>query len=268
MHPIERLRYVARAGGVDHGALAEESARALAAFTDDPVGLVTASRRIVDRQATSGPMWWMASTILSDPDPRAAAVRCVTTLQDDPTPAALAYELPDDVTVAVIGWPEQAGDALVRRGDLRALVVDALGEGSGLVRRLEMSDGDAIDVPPTGIGGAVASADILIVEASAVGPEIFVAVAGSGPAAAVAARAETEVWLVAGEGRVLPDGLWQGLEARWRSSLGDEPWEADEELVPLDLVDHVVGPRGRGSIPSMLRRADVPVAAELLRELR
>lgn len=268
MHPIERLRYVARAGGADHGALAEESARALAMFSDDPAGLVTACRRIVDRQATSGPMWWMASTILSSSDPRAAAVRCVTALQDDPTPAALAYELPDDSTVVVVGWPEQAGDAMVRRGDLRVLVVDALGEGAGLVRRLEMADGDAVEVPPTGVGGAVAAADVVIVEASAVGPDGFVAVAGSFAAAAVAAHTDAEVWLVAGEGRVLPDGLWQGLHSRWSDTLGDEPWETDEEIVPLALVDHVVGPRGRQSVETALRRADVPVAAELLRSVR
>lgn len=73
---------------------------------------------------------------------------------------------------------------------------------------------------------------------------------------------------MAGEGRILPDGLWQGLASRWDDSIGDEPWEADEEMVPLDLVDHVVGPRGRQSVETTLRRADVPVAAELLRPSR
>ena len=47
MHPIERLRYVARAAGEGPGLLAGEAAGALAAFADDPQGLVTACRRLV-----------------------------------------------------------------------------------------------------------------------------------------------------------------------------------------------------------------------------
>lgn len=266
MHPIERLRYVARSGGADHGALAEETARALAGFADDPSGLVTACRRIVDRHPTSGPMWWLASKVLATNDARAEAVRCVTTLQDDPTAAALAYELPDDVTVMAIGWPEQVGEALVRRGDIRALVIDALGEGAGLVRRLEMADSPADEVPPANLGGAVRWANIVALEASAVGPDGFVSVAGALPAAAVAAREDAEVWLVAGEGRLLPARLWEALTDRL-DEIG-EPWEVDEEVVPLDLVDHVVGPKGKESVEAMLRRTDAPVVPELLRPTR
>lgn len=266
MHPIERLRYVARAGGADHGVLAEEAARAMAGFSEDPAGLVTACRRIVDRHPTSGPMWWMAANVLATNDARAAAIRCVTTLQDDPTPAALAYELPDDVTVTVIGWPEQVGDGLVRRGDIHSLVVDALSEGTGLVRRLIQSDARSDEVPPSGIAGAIRASDLLLLEASAVGPDGFVAVAGSLAAAAVAAHLDTEVWLVAGEGRVLPGQLWEGVLERLGA--GDDPWEADEEVVPLTLVDHVVGPKGKASVAATLRRADAPVAVELLRSTR
>lgn len=263
MHPIERLRYVARAGGADHGALAEETARALAGFTDDPSGLVTACRRIVDRHPTSGPMWWLASKVLATNDPRAESIRCVTVLQDDPTAAALAYELPDDVTVTVIGWPEHVGEAMVRRGDVRSLVIDTLGEGAGLVRRLQYADSDAEEVPPANIAGAVRWSNIVLLEASAVGPDGFVAVAGSHAAAAVAAGSDAEVWLVAGEGRLLPERLWEVLVERLDQA--GEPWELDEEVVPLGLVDAVVGPKGRESIEAMLRRTDTPVVPELLR---
>ena len=54
MHPIERLRYVARASGAPQGVLVQETATALASFGSDPQGLVTACRRIVWRQPTSG----------------------------------------------------------------------------------------------------------------------------------------------------------------------------------------------------------------------
>lgn len=266
MHPIERLRYVARSGGADHGALAEETARALAGFVDDPSGLVTACRRIVDRHPTSGPMWWLASRVLATNDPRAEAFRCVSTLQDDPTPAALAYELPDDVTVAVVGWPEQVAAALLRRGDVRTLVVDSLGEGAGLVRRLELADSEAEEVPPANVAGAVRWSKIVLLEASVVGPEAFVGVAGSHAAAAVARDTDAEVWLVVGEGRVLPERLWESVADRLDQA--GEPWELDEEVVPLSLVDRVVGPRGLESVDATLRRTDAPVVPELLKPSR
>lgn len=263
MHPIERLRYVARAGGVDHAALAEEVARALAGFVDDPSGLVTACRRIIDRHPTSGPMWWLAARVLATNDPRAEAFRCVSTLQDDKTAAALAYELPDDITVTVLGWPEQVGAALIRRGDIRALVVDSLGEGAGLVRRLELADSPAEEVPPANLAGAVRWSNLVLLEASAVGPDGFVAVAGSHAAAAVARDADADVWLVAGEGRLLPERLWESVVDRLDQE--GEPWELDEEIVPLSLVDRVVGPKGLESVEAMLRRTDTPVVPELLK---
>ena len=70
MHPIERLRLVARAGAEGRSALlAREAATALAMFSDDPAGLVTACRRLVDRHPTSGPMWWLAARVLVSSDP-------------------------------------------------------------------------------------------------------------------------------------------------------------------------------------------------------
>lgn len=287
MHPIERLRYVARSGGVSHGVIAEEAARALAGFVDDPSGLVTACRRIVDRHPTSGPMWWLAAHVLATNDPRAEAFRCVSALQDDPTVAALAYELPDDITVTVVGWPEQVGEALVRRGDIRALVVDSLGEGSGLVRRLGAEldagrDGDdawdplddpldsgsvkSMAVAPSHVGAAVRSSDLVILEGSAAGPDGFVGVAGSVPAAAIAATRDVDVWLVAGVGRPLPGQLWQSVVDRLHDA--GEPWDRDEEVVPLSLIDRVVGPRGLETVDAMIRRADAPMISELTRRTR
>jgi len=266
MHPIERLRYVARAGGADHGALAEEAARALAGFVDDHAGLVTACRRIVDRHPTSGPMWWLSAHVLATNDPRAEAFRCVSALQDDRTAAALAYELPDDATVTVVGWPEQVGAALVRRGDLRVLVVDALGEGAGLVRRLEHADATADEVPPSNVAGAIRWSNLVLLEASAVGPHAFVGVAGSHAAAAVARDLDAEVWLVVGEGRLLPERLWESLADRLDQA--GEPWELDEEVVPLSLVDRVVGPKGLEPVEATLRRTDAPVVPELLKTTR
>jgi hypothetical protein len=44
-----------------------------------------------------------------------------------------------------------------------------------------------------------------------------------------------------------------------------EPWDLDEERVPVALVDRVVGVRGLESVEDAMRRIDCPVAPELLR---
>ena len=69
MHPIERLRYVARAGSVDQDVLVHETAGALAGLDFDPQGLVIACRRLVERHPASGPIWWLASKVLCAADP-------------------------------------------------------------------------------------------------------------------------------------------------------------------------------------------------------
>lgn len=262
MHPIERLRYVARASGADQSVLVRETAHALAAFQDDPAGLVAACRRIVDRHPTSGPLWWLCSRVLTSPDGQREAWQAVDDIEADPTATELAFALPEDSTACVIGWPELVGDALPSRGDVEVLAVDALGEGSGLVRRLMHSGIDAVDVPTAGLGAAVLHADVLLLEAVALGPTGFVAVSGSYAAAAVARQAEVPVWLVAGRGRLLPTRMWDALSGR-RVGRSADPWDLDEEVVPLDLVDQVCGPAGLEPPSDVLRRTDCPVAPEL-----
>lgn len=264
MHPIERLRYVARASGASHELLVRETAGAMAAFADDPAGLITACRRVVARQPTSGPVWWLASRVLTAPDPMHEAWAAVEEMNDDDTSRELSYALPDDATVTVIGWPEAIGDALLRRGDATVLVVDALGEGAAFSHRLLMADLDAEDVPAIGMGPAVAESDLVLLEASAVGTTEFLSIAGSLAAAATAHHAGVPVWLVAGVGRLLPQRMWETMVSR----LDDEaPWDADDEVVPLELVDQIVGPAGPEPVADALRRCDCPVAPELFKQL-
>lgn len=267
MHPIEHLRYVARAAGEGPALLAREAAGALAAFSDDPAGLVIACRRLVDRQPTQGPIWWLAARVLGTPgDVAAEAWRAADELERDRTTDELADALPGDATVCVLGWPELAAVALRRRGDVRALVVDAGGEGHGLVRRLEAAGVDACLVDEAGVGAAAGASDVVVLEANALGPDGLVAVAGSRAAAAVARHAGVPVWAVAGVGRALPGPLWAALVGRLRRA--GEPWELADEVVPGDLVDTVVGPTGRLAPQEAARRADCPVVPELLKETR
>lgn len=262
MHPIERLRYVARASGADQAHLVRETAQSLSAFNRDPPALVAACRRIVDRHPTSGALWWICATVLTAPDPREAAWEAVERIESDPTLRELAHALPEDATACVVGWPEIVGDALPRRGDVEVLAIDSLGEGSGLVRRLIHAGIEAVDVPPSGLGGAVLNSDIVLLEAVAAGPEGFVAVSGSLAAAAVARYADVPVWVAVGIGRLLPPRMWEPVVGHF-ATRGADPWDVDEEIVPFTLVDRVCGPAGVETPAEAVARTDCPIAPEL-----
>src|SRR5438874_13396959 len=264
MHPIERLRMVARAAGEGPALVAQEAAGALVAFGDDPAGLVTACRRLVDRQPTSGPIWWLAARVLCSTDPGTEAWRAVEQLQDDPTSEQLAAALPDGAVVTIVGLGDQTADALVRRGDIEVLLVDNDTVEPFLIRRLQRTDTMLDAVPASGVGAAVAASDVVVFEASAMGPSGLVAPAGARAAAAVARHAELPVWAVAGVGRTPPGPLWDALAARLDDDA--EPRLAPEEVVPVSLVDAVIGTEGMRPTADAVRRPDCPVAPELLKE--
>jgi hypothetical protein len=210
-------------------------------------------------------MWWLAARVLTGNDPTAEAWNAADEITADDTADVLGYRIPDDSVVCVLGWPDVIGDALPRRGDVRVLVVDTLGEGSGLVRRLLHADVDAEDVPMSGLGAAVADADLVLLEATAIGPAGFIGVAGSRAAAATAKHAGVPVWLVGGVGRLMPKRMWDALAGRL-DTMG-EPWELDDELVPMDLVDRIVMSAGVLEVGDALTRVDCPIAPELFKSV-
>jgi hypothetical protein len=263
MHPIERLRFVARASGADQEMIVRESAAALAGLGVDAAGLVTACRRIVERHVTSAPLWWLCARVLTAPEPTHAGWDAADEIAGDTTAIELAAALPDDAQVCLVGWPAVAGEAIARRGDARVLVVDSLGEGAGLARRLRRVDVEADEVAPSGLGAAVAWSQLVLLEATAIGPDGFIGVAGSRAAAAVARQAGVPVWVVGGVGRLLPRSMWDALVRRFEDQ-GD-PWLLDDEVVPLDLVDRLCGPAGPEPVAEGLRRTDCPVTPELFR---
>jgi hypothetical protein len=245
--------------------LVRETAGALAALGFDPPGLVTACRRILDRHPLSGPLWWLSARVLTANDSNNEAWNAADDITADDTGDVLAYAIPDESVVCVLGWPDVIGDALPRRGDVSVLVVDALGEGSGLVRRLLHADVDADDVPMSGLGAAVTDANLVLLEATAIGPTGFVAVAGSRAAAATARHAGVPVWLVGGTGRLLPRRMWEALVGRM--DMMGEPWELDDELVPIDLVDRIAMPSGVLPVEDALELTDCPIAPELFKSV-
>ena len=265
MHPIERLRYVARAGGLDLVELVQDAALALAGFSDDPAALVTACRSLVDRHPAAGPIWWLAARVLVAADPASEAWQVVEELEADDTARSVARHVPDGARTLVVGWPEVVVAGLRRRGDCRLLVVDPEGAWSRSAGDLGRRGLLVEEVPEAGIGPAAADADLVLFEAQAIGDTGVVAVMGARAAAAVAVAAGTPVWAVAPVGRMLPAGLWRVVAQR----VGDvaEPWLEPDELVPLDLVSAVVRPGGLLLPADAAAVPDGPFAPELVRPL-
>lgn len=264
MHPIERLRYVARASGGDQRMLVRETAGAVRGLQFEPAGLVIAARRIVERHPTSGPLWWFCSSLLTSSDPFDACYRLATEVENDPTPDHLFDLLPDDATVCVVGWPDLVGDAVMRRGDIRVLAIDADDEGSSFVRRLQRADIEAEIVPPAGAAAAAVAADIVLIEAMATAPGEVLATPGSRALASVGYCSEVPTWLVAGRGRRLPQALFITMATR----VADRrvPWEAEAEPLPLALFSTVVGPAGAFPADTAgVLDPECPMAHELVR---
>src|SRR5439155_8985431 len=115
MHPIERLRYVARVGGVDQGELVREAASALSGLGDDPGGLIMSCRRLLDRHPTAGALWYLCARMLTAADPRAEAWFASEQLEHDATPGHLARLLPEEAKLTVVGYPELTALALPKR---------------------------------------------------------------------------------------------------------------------------------------------------------
>ncbi|HVA73933.1 MAG TPA: hypothetical protein VNF71_05160 [Acidimicrobiales bacterium] len=265
MHPIERLRHVARVSGADPALVASEAAGALASMASiEPAGLVPACRRLIERHVTSGPVWWMCARVLSAADPAAGARQAASDLDADRTDRVLAGELPEGATVTVVGWPDATAAALRSRGDVEVLVLDAGGEGGVLARRLRDGGSECDLVPDRGVGPAAAVSDVVIVEALMASTAGLLAPPGSLPAAAVAAHFGVPVWAVVATGRLLPAGLWDAALARLDGS-GDEPWDRAAELVPVGLVTQVITADGPSTPEDGLADASCPVAPELLR---
>jgi len=94
MHPIERLRYVARAGWAPPAVLAAEAAWALGDLAlHEGSAVLPACRRLLDRHPGCGPLWWVAARILTAGDPAQEAERCADALESDPTSDLLREDL-------------------------------------------------------------------------------------------------------------------------------------------------------------------------------
>jgi hypothetical protein len=229
VHPIERLRAVARAREVDQALLAQEAVSVLGSFAGDLPGLVTACRRLIDRHPTAGALWWACARLLAAGDVRAEARAVHDDLAGESAATALSLDLPDGAVVAVV--PDAAGGS--------ELSYDLTGWRDDLV----------IAHDPGALHAERDEPRVLLVEAGAAGPDRFVAPAGTADEIAAARDAGVPVWLVVDVGRRLPARLFDAVVARACAA------RDDVEVVATGEAERVVEPR----------RRDCPVAPELLR---
>src|SRR6202044_1741336 len=125
MHPIERLRYVARAGWAPPAVLAAEAAWALGDLAlHESAAVLPACRRLLDRHPGCGPMWWVAACILTAGDPVAEGEACADALEGDQTDELLDEALPPGARIV-----RRGGVSDVASADIVVVQVDAFGPG-------------------------------------------------------------------------------------------------------------------------------------------
>ncbi len=238
---MERLRYVARAGGVPVVPLVREAAAALSYFADDPMALVTACRRLLERHRNCGPLVWLAARMVSALDPRLAACEAVAALKSDPTVEEFQDALPAGATVLVPGHSETVTTALSERPDCRLLV----------------------SVDP----GALVTVDLVVMESDCLGRSGALVATECINVAEEARVQAVPVWLLAGVGRVLPEPMWKACQAVEECQAGndhDAAGSPDQAVLNMDrLVTAVVTPKGLLSPTKATQNSTCPVVLEL-----
>lgn len=226
MHPIERLRYVSRAGWAGASALGEEAAYALAGLAEhEPAALVPACRRLLERNPWCGPLWWVAARILTGGDAFDEAADCVELLDDDPTEELLEAACGDLRVV------RHGGVAEVAAADVVLLETDAVGP-----------DGLALD-----------SDDVRLLDAARdLGAAVWVS-------AGVGRVLPPKLWTVA-------DALMArrgSRPTRVQSPFFDDGLPPAVVVAELRGVTHVAGPRGVQALAAGLAAPDFPEPPEL-----
>jgi len=258
---------MARSHGADPVELALGTADALSGVANDHAAMLVSARRLVEHHPTNAQLLSVCAVGVTDMDPRQALRQYAYDMSTDSTSDQLVASLPVDGTVCMVGWSGHLVDALVRRGDLHALVVDSLGDGQDALRVLSRNDVSCELVAQEGMASAAEEADVTIVSALAVGDDSVLAAGGSLAVASVAYCAQRPVWMVAGFGTKLPQQMFEPLVQGIRGR--PDPWASGHDSVPITLASHYVGP-GVGPVPAtMLQRAQTcPVAMELSHHLK
>ena len=195
--------------------------------------------------------------MLTGNDPIAEAWNAADDITADDTGGLLAYALPDDAVVCVLGWPDVIGDAL------RAAATSRCSSSTRWARAPDSCAGccTRTSTPPTSRwpdSGPRWPTPISCCSKPRRSDRPASSVSPDRAAAATAKHAGVPVWLVGGVGRLMPKRMWDALAGRL-DTMG-ETWELDDEFVPIDLVDRIAMPMGVLDVADALTRIDCPIA--------
>lgn len=226
VHPIERLRFVARSGWAGPSDLGVEAAYALADLAAcEPAALLPACRRLLERNPACGPLWWVSARMLCGGDSCAEASRCAEALEGDPTEDRLEQALEGRRAVY------HGGVSAVASADVVVIRTDALG--------------------PTGM--VVDSDDEGLLQAAGeLGAQVW-AVAGVGRVL------PPRLWEVLRNRLQIPP-----RPARTAASAWFEPPSASVSVVGLGPIAKVAGPLGVSGPESAQAGCDCPEPPELV----
>jgi len=281
MHPIERLRWIARAEDEPAASLATEAAWTLGELArQEPTALLTACRRLLDRHPACGPLWWVASRLMAADDAWEAARRAAAELCSDSTPDRIATALRQSFTatdVVVLTVPvELAAQALQTSKPYPVRLVASPWEIRRSIGALTAAGGSEITGWASGEEAeALDGARVLLVEALAAGPSGVLVEPASAPVIEAARSAGVPVWTVVGVGRALPGRLFDAVvdlvDANGAHDAGDPEGAGpldDDRLaarVPLAAFDLAVGPELTTDPATVVAEVTCPPGLELLR---
>jgi hypothetical protein len=260
VHPIERLRWIARTYDEATTTLAAEAAWTISELAaEDPAAVVTACRRLVESHVTAGPLWWVAASLLVSPDPSSAARIAVDELLADATADLLADELNErltgDAVLVVVCPAETVLEALSQLPSATVRVVGSPHTRRAVVRAFEAVVSDASGWESDEAAQAVDGATVVLLEALAAGPVGLLVAAGSQKLVEAAHEASVPVWAVVGVGRVIDAQLLEEMRRRAGEQI---------ELVDPGDIEAVLGPSGIATPVDGLGRKPCPPAPELL----
>ncbi|MGH9304415.1 MAG: hypothetical protein ACRDZ5_08390 [Acidimicrobiales bacterium] len=262
MHPIERLRYIARSEGDAGKMLAIEAAWTLSELASiEPSALLTACRRLLDRRPECGQLWWIGAHLLLAADPFAASRRLVAELCSDPAPSVLAASLRrrlrPGVSLASAPPLELLRDALELRRGASVRVVAEQRELRPAIGLLSQGADEVAGFGPGAADDALRGAGVVVVEALAAGPFLVLVSPAAAALAHEAFQKDIACWLVLGAGAVIAEPLIAAAAAAATRAGTAEVLSPDEFRLGIDCV-------GEGDPGEVLARASCPAGLELL----
>lgn len=208
MHPIERLRWIARAEGEPPSLVATEAAFTLAELAAyEPAAVLTAARRLVERHPACGPLWWASARVAGSDEPAAAADAVAAALLSDPTPQRIAEALRDEVArsdlVCATVPAELLREALSHRGGYELRLVAPYLELRHELGAFGTVTAEVTGYEPEEAAEALSGAAVLLVEPLLAGPPGVLVSSETAATVATAAEEGVPVWVLLGAGRVL-----------------------------------------------------------------